>query len=227
MSAGTPRGSLRPPAAFIAVTLLNLLKPRLKRRLRPFAAWLAGHGVTANQVTVASLIGSLAVGAALSIFADHPALFGLLPAWLLVRLGCATIDGTLAIDFGQKSRLGGFLNEVGDIFSDGALILPLAFVAPFVPIWVAIVIGLTALCEIVGIAGPLMGRSRRLEGPFGKVDRALVLGTIGGWICFGPLPAQAAWLMPGFSALLVLTIVNRARFAAAEAGSPELKPNRE
>jgi len=33
-------------------------------------------------------------------------------------MGCATIDGTLAIDFGQKSRLGGVLNEAGDVVSD-------------------------------------------------------------------------------------------------------------
>jgi CDP-diacylglycerol--glycerol-3-phosphate 3-phosphatidyltransferase len=43
----------------------------------------------------------------------------------------ATIDGTLAIDFGRKSRLGGILNEVGDVVSDVVLLVPLAFVAPF------------------------------------------------------------------------------------------------
>jgi CDP-diacylglycerol--glycerol-3-phosphate 3-phosphatidyltransferase len=207
----------RPPAAFLAVTTLTLLKPRFRRRLRPVAAWLASRGVTANQVTVTSLIGSLVVGAALSIFGDHPGIFGLLPAWLLVRMGCATIDGTLAVDFGQKSRVGGILNEVGDILSDGALMLPLAFVPPFAPTWVGIVVALTALCEIVGIAPLVSGRSRRLEGPFGKADRTFALGATGSWICFGSLPANAALLMPAFAILLVVTIINRARFATAEA----------
>jgi CDP-diacylglycerol--glycerol-3-phosphate 3-phosphatidyltransferase len=58
---------------------------------------------------------------------------------------------------------------------------------------------------------------RRLEGPFGKIDRTLALGATGGWICFGSLPAHAALLMPAFALLLLVTIVNRVRFAAAEA----------
>jgi CDP-diacylglycerol--glycerol-3-phosphate 3-phosphatidyltransferase len=44
-----------------------------------------------------------------------------LPLWVPVRTACAAIDGTRAIDFEQKSRLGGVLNEVGDIVSDVAL----------------------------------------------------------------------------------------------------------
>ena len=70
----------------------------------------------------------------------------------------AAVDGTLAIDFGQKSRLGGFLNDAGDMLSDVALFVPLAFVASFQPCWVALVIALTALCEVVGIvAGTMRG----------------------------------------------------------------------
>jgi CDP-diacylglycerol--glycerol-3-phosphate 3-phosphatidyltransferase len=132
----------------------------------------------------------------------------------------ATIDGTLAIDFGQKSRLGGILNEVGDIFSDIALFMPLAFVAPFQPAWVLSVIALTMLCESGGIVGPLLGGSRRLDGPFGKADRSLALGAIGAWLaCFGSLPSGANVLMPIFAILLFVTIVNRLRFATAEAST--------
>jgi CDP-diacylglycerol--glycerol-3-phosphate 3-phosphatidyltransferase len=132
-------------------------------------------------------------------------------------MGLATIDGTLAIDFGLKSRLGGFLNETGDILSDVALFAPLASVAPFQPDWVALVIALTVLCEVVGIiAGAVQGCSRRLEGPFGKVDRSFALGAIGGWIaCNGLLPGGSL-LLPVFASLLLITILNRLRFGAAE-----------
>ena len=105
----------RPRAAFLAATSLNLLKPLLKRAIRPLAAGLAGVGITANKVTIISLVGSIIVGFLLSVHADWGAVWGLLPIWMLVRMALATIDGTLAIDFGQKSRLGGILNEVGDI----------------------------------------------------------------------------------------------------------------
>ena len=87
--------------------------------------------MTANQVTLASLFGSVAIGVLLCTHPTQTALFALLPIWLPVRTVCAALDGTLAIEFGQKSRLGGVLNEVGDIVSDVALFLPLAFIAPF------------------------------------------------------------------------------------------------
>jgi CDP-diacylglycerol--glycerol-3-phosphate 3-phosphatidyltransferase len=171
-------------------------------------------------VTVSSLFGSLAIGAVLSIFGEHSILFGLLPAWLMARMAFATIDGTLAVDFGQRSQLGGILNEVGDILSDIALFLPLAFVAPFPAGSVTLVIALTVLSEIAGIAGPILGGSRRLDGPFGKADRSIALGAIGAWLaCFGSLPSGAAVLLPIFAILLLVTIVNRLRFAAAETDS--------
>jgi CDP-diacylglycerol---glycerol-3-phosphate 3-phosphatidyltransferase len=60
--------------------------------------------------------------------------------------------------------------------------------------------------------------SRRCEGPFGKSDRALAFGTIGGWLAVvGSLPAAADLLMPVFAILPLATIANRFRFAMAEA----------
>ena len=103
---------------YLAASSLTFLKPRFKWFLMPVSARLARAGGVANQVTTVSIVGSLIMGGMLSLFHSHSILFGLLPVWVLVRMGCATIDGTLAIDFGQKSRLGGVLNEVGDVVSD-------------------------------------------------------------------------------------------------------------
>jgi CDP-diacylglycerol--glycerol-3-phosphate 3-phosphatidyltransferase len=201
-----PEGHIRsrPRAAFLAATSLNPVKPLLKRALGPVARMLARAGVTANQVTVVSLVGSIVVGFALSVLSDGTAIWGLLPAWMLVRMALATIDGTLAIDFGQKSRLGGILNEVGDIISDIAMFVPLAFLPTFPPVWVALVVSLTMMTEIAGILGPFLGSSRRIEGPFGKVDRALAVGAIGVWLaCLGPLPEGTRFLLPVFAILLL------------------------
>jgi CDP-diacylglycerol--glycerol-3-phosphate 3-phosphatidyltransferase len=208
----------RPRAAFLAATSLNALKPLLKRALRPLVERLVRAGITANQVTIISLVGSIVVGSWLSVHADGKAVWGLLPAWMLARMALATIDGTLAIDFGQKSRFGGVLNEVGDIISDIAMFVPLAFLPTFPLIWIALVVLLTMMTEIAGIVGPVLGSSRRIEGPFGKVDRALAVGVIGVWLaCLGPLPDGARFLLPLFAILLLLTIGNRLRFAAASA----------
>jgi len=50
------------------------------------------------------------------------------------------IDGMLAREFGQKSRLGACLNELCDVVSDATLYLPFAFVAPFHPLSVELAI---------------------------------------------------------------------------------------
>jgi CDP-diacylglycerol--glycerol-3-phosphate 3-phosphatidyltransferase len=204
-------------AAFLAATSLTFLKPRLRRALRPLVEVLFRAGITANQVTVTSLIGSVAVGVLLSLWGHRSALFGLLPVWLLARMILAAIDGTLAIDFGQKSRLGGFLNDAGDMLSDVALFVPLCVAVSFQPGWVALVIALTALCEVVGIvAGTMPGGSHRLDGPFGKADRSLALGVIGVWIACNGSPPSGSVVLPAFTTLLLITIINRVRFGAAE-----------
>ena len=108
------------------------------------------------------------------------------------------------------------MNEVGDIISDIAMFVPLAFLPTFPPVWIALVLSLTMLTEIAGIVGPVLGSSRRIEGPFGKVDRSLAVGAIGVWLaCLGPLPENARFVLPFFAILLLLTIGNRLRFAVA------------
>ncbi|WP_165420333.1 CDP-alcohol phosphatidyltransferase family protein [Edaphobacter modestus] len=134
-----------------------------------------------------------------------------------MRTICATIDGTLAIEFGQKSRPGGFLNEAGDIISDIALFFPLAFVPPFSVVRIVFLIALIVLSEVAGIIGPLLGSDRRLEGPLGKSDRSIVLALIG-WVTvvYGKLPEGAWLLVPVLCLALVATIWNRLRFALAD-----------
>ena len=114
-------------------------------------------------------------------------------------MGCATIDGTLAIDFGQKSRLGGVLNEAGDVVSDVVLFLPLASVVPFSASSVGTVVVLAISSEVAGMLGPALGGSRRVDGPMGKADRGIALGILGLWTCCGgPLLSEAAWATQPF-----------------------------
>ena len=192
-----------------AMTLYEL-KPRFQNLLRPIATRLAGIGVTANQVTLAAAILSVAVGALLCLPERGPTLFLALPVWLFVRMALNAIDGMLAREFGQKSKLGGYLNELCDVVSDAALLLPFAFVAPFTAWTVFLVIFLAVLSEYAGVMGPLVGASRRYDGPLGKSDRALVIGALGAWIGLGlSLPSWIFWLMPAMATLLAATAVNR------------------
>ena len=90
---------------------LYALKPRFQGLLRPLVARLAAAGVTANQVTVAAAVGSIAVAGIVVWYAGCRPIFLLLPLWLGVRMALNAIDGMLAREFGQQSRLGAYLNE--------------------------------------------------------------------------------------------------------------------
>lgn len=200
------------------------LKPRFQALLRPFAASLARIGVTANLVTVAAAVGSIAVGAVVVWRSDVRAVFLLLPVWLLVRMALNALDGMLAREFHQKSVLGGYLNEIGDVISDAALYAPFALVAPFGSPGIAAIILLSVTTEFAGAMGPLVGATRRYDGPMGKSDRAVLFGGLGLWVgVSAALPAWLQWAMPVLAILLLLTVFNRVRAGireAASAGSP-------
>ena len=194
------------------------LKPKFQAMLRPGVAALAAAGITANQVTLAALAGSLLVGLLVGLFAAQTAVFLLLPLWLFLRMALNAVDGMLAREFNQKSVLGAYLNELSDVVSDAALYVPYSLVAPFSPGWVMAVVGLSVLSEFAGALGPMVGASRRYDGPLGKSDRALVFGALGLWIGIGGgVPDWLAWLMPVLAALLAVTIANRVRRGIGEA----------
>src|SRR3569833_2096657 len=91
------------------------LKPRFQALLRPGVRWLARSGVTANQVTLAACAASIALGVWLCF---EPQWISVLPAVFFVRMARNAGDGMLAREFGQKSRLGAYLNEITDVVAD-------------------------------------------------------------------------------------------------------------
>jgi CDP-diacylglycerol--glycerol-3-phosphate 3-phosphatidyltransferase len=196
------------------------LKPRFQALLRPLVARLHAVGATANQVTLAACVISVALGTWLYFTAPGRAAFALIPLWMFLRMAFNAIDGMLAREHSQKSALGAFLNELTDVLSDAALYLPFALVMPFSGFWVGVVIVLAGLSEFAGALGPSVGASRRYDGPLGKSDRAFVFGALGLYVALGaPLPAWAAWLMPLIGLGVGWTCVNRVRRALAEAGA--------
>ena len=70
------------------------------------------------------------------------------------------------------------------------------------------------IAEMAGVVGDTGGRyHRRYQGPFGKSDRAVVLGFCGAWLALGwPLAGWALqWLPYTWVALCAVTIWNRGR----------------
>ena len=216
-----PPGLALPPEMSSMATTLYALKPKFQELLRPLVARLATAGVTANQVTLLALAMSVAAGAFVALEADAVRPFLLLPLVFLVRMTLNAIDGMLAREFGQQSPLGAYLNELADVVSDAALYVPFAFVAPFGPWSIGLVIVASCVSEMAGALGPMVGAARRFDGPMGKSDRALVFGALGLYIGLGfALPEVALWLMPALAFLIFCNIVLRVHRGAITAKKP-------
>jgi len=198
------------------------LKPRFLALLAPLSVRLAQRGVTANQVTTLACLLSIGYGAALSLLQwqqmDAARWLWLgLPLFLFIRMALNAIDGQLARDHGQKSRLGGLLNEMGDVLADGALFIPLTLVPELWAPLIALFIWLALLTEYAGVAGLLIGGGRRYEGPMGKSDRATLIGAcglaLGSGLLGDSLPHLINILLLLACGLMIWTCYNRLRMA--------------
>ncbi|PBB32395.1 CDP-alcohol phosphatidyltransferase family protein [Mesorhizobium sp. WSM3882] len=191
---------------------LYALKPAFQDRLRPLVNRLAAMGVTANGITIAAALLSIAAGSAIAILPDWSPLLFLIPLGLFLRMALNAIDGMLAREHGQASTLGMYLNEICDVVSDLALILPFAAFPQF-GAWGVVAFAIAAaLTEFAGVLGIAAGIGRNYAGPFGKSDRALALGVVAVLAAAGLWPeAIAPFVFPAMATLSLLTAINRIR----------------
>ena len=182
------------------------LKPKFQGLLRPMVTRLATAGVTANQVTVLAAVISIIGGALIAGNPEAKWPLAMLPVILLARMALNAVDGMLAREFFQKSRLGAILNELGDVISDIALYLPLALI-PCVPAWAVITFVIAAVVvEFTGVLALQVGSQRRYDGPMGKSDRAFWIGLLATLIVVGAM--QTTWTVAYFTILIFLSILS-------------------
>jgi CDP-diacylglycerol--glycerol-3-phosphate 3-phosphatidyltransferase len=200
------------------------LKSRFQALLRPAVRWLASRGVSPNQVTIAATVLSLATGLCVATFPQGTLALLLVPVALFIRMALNAMDGMLAREFGRQSRLGGLLNELGDVVADAAIYLPLALIPgmPAAPLVIFVVLGI--ITEMAGVVAVQIGAERRYDGPLGKSDRAFAIGLI----CFllGVGVDRGQWvsiLLIVLSVLAVVTIVRRSRSALQAAGKTDAR----
>jgi CDP-diacylglycerol--glycerol-3-phosphate 3-phosphatidyltransferase len=193
------------------------LKPAFQNLLRPLCRSLVGAGVTANQVTLAALALSFAAGGLIVWRPMERWPLLLVPLSLFVRMALNAIDGMIAREHEMKTALGAVLNELGDVLSDAAIYLPLALVPGVRPWLLVSVVLLAVIGEMAGVVAVQIGASRRYDGPMGKSDRAFVFGALCLLLGLGLPPGS--WIdavLAVVFALLIVTIVNRARSAQRE-----------
>jgi phosphatidylglycerophosphate synthase len=193
------------------------LKPKFQSLLRPVCAGLAARGATANQITLLAASLSLAEGAGVALTRGAAWTLLLLPPVLFIRMALNAIDGMLAREFDQKSRLGAVLNELGDVVSDAALYLPFGLIPGLSPLLVSLAVIFAVMAEMAGLVAVQIGAGRRYDGPFGKSDRAVFFGALGLLLALGAAPGL--WtdvILLLASAAGLATVANRVRAALAE-----------
>jgi phosphatidylglycerophosphate synthase len=194
------------------------LKPRFQALLRPLAASLAEAGVSANAVTRAALILSIAQGALLALTPGAMLPLLLLPVVLLIRMALNAIDGLMAKEHDLATPEGAVLNELADVIADAALYLPFALIPGVNATLVVLVVIAGIIAEMTGALGPMIGASRRYDGPLGKSDRAFAFGLLAVLFAIGFAPGLwTSIYLVILLALTVLTVRNRARRMIAEA----------
>ena len=173
------------------------LKPKFQALLRPIAAGLARAGVSANAVTVAALVLSIAQGVWLALEPGAALPLLLLPLTLFVRMALNAIDGLMAKEHGLASPQGAVLNELSDVIADAALYLPFALIAGVnAPLLVLTVVA-GIIAEMAGALGPMLKATRRYDGPFGKSDRAFAFGFLAVLLGIGLEPGMRGYLTGG------------------------------
>jgi CDP-diacylglycerol--glycerol-3-phosphate 3-phosphatidyltransferase len=196
------------------------LKPKFQALLRPVAAALVRARVSANTVTIAALLLSVAQGAWLALEPGAALPLLLLPVTLFARMALNAVDGLMAKKHAMASPQGAVLNELSDVIADAALYLPFALIPGVNAPLVVLVVVTGIVAEMTGALGPMIKVPRRYDGPFGKSDRALAFGLLAVLLGLGLAPGLWTSIYLGILlALSAYTVLNRARRIVADAGS--------
>jgi phosphatidylglycerophosphate synthase len=137
------------------------------------ASYLAGLGVSPNQISLASVLAA-GVGAIGLGFFPQPWNAITCVCGAQLRLLCNLLDGMVAVEHGKQSRLGVMYNELPDRVSDSVLFIALGYASgiPWLGWLAALLAALTAYLRVFGAA---LGFAQNFGVPLAKQHRMAVL----------------------------------------------------
>jgi phosphatidylglycerophosphate synthase len=184
--------------------------------LRPFLSFLAQLGITANMLTISSLVVAILAGI---LFASGKTIIG---AWILLFAGFLDgIDGELARVTGIKSPFGGFLDSICDHIGDFAICLGLLW--PYLKSNAFIEVILIFVASFASVFGShvrsragMLGIDTKTTGLFTRCERIfiLVIGILIGKVII------ALWVLAIFNSLSAFQRVIYAIRASSKDSSP-------
>ena len=168
--------------------------------LRPLLNFIARLGITANMLTIASLLVAILAGV---LFASGKTILG---AWVLLLAGFLDgIDGELARLTGIQTRFGGFLDSICDHAGDFAIYMGLLFAylksdAIIEVILIFVALFASVFGSHVRSRAGMVGIDTKTIGLFTRCERIfiLVIGILIGKVMI------ALWALAIFSSLSAL-----------------------
>ena len=180
------------------------IKPKFQQLLTPVLRRLYKIGVSANQITISSILLSLLIGISFWYASSNKLLFLALPIGLVLRMALNALDGMMARTYNQQTKKGEILNELGDIISDLFIFFPLLFFEQANIYLIVIFICLSIINEFAGLLGKVISGERRYDGPMGKSDRAVIMGLYGILSYFSiEFGEYSFWIFSAINLLLV------------------------
>jgi phosphatidylglycerophosphate synthase len=144
--------------------------------IRRTASWLAATRVTPNQISVFSIVASLAVPVGLQWLGGAAgtvlALVG-----IQLRLLANVLDGLVAIEGGKSSALGALYNEFPDRIADTIVLVSLGLATGQPALGWACAL-LAALTAYVRVFGGALGLPQVFAGPLAKQHRMAVASVM-------------------------------------------------
>lgn len=185
------------------------LKKKFQDLLMPLCKKLNLLGITPNQITIGTMIGSIVFSLLFYKLSKYRILYLIVPLFFLKRMALNALDGMIASRFNKKTNLGIFLNEIGDIVADTVFYFCFFSALNINVVLSMLFIFLGILSEYTGITAIQVDGKRHYEGPMGKSDRALFISLLSIFVFFKLDSRCIEYLLILGVGLLLLTIYNR------------------
>jgi phosphatidylglycerophosphate synthase len=143
------------------------------------AAFLAGHGVSANGISIAGMLAALCAGACLAATPFLGELGRI--CWFIAALGSQLrlianlLDGMVAIAAGRASAVGELFNEMPDRVSDAAILIGAGYAAGGDPVAGYVAACLAIMTAYIRAVGKASGVTHLFLGPMAKQHRMAVI----------------------------------------------------
>ena len=154
------------------------LKTKFQNLLMPICEKLVKLKISPNQITITTVLLNIVFAGLIYKFNNYKLIYLTVPLFLFLRMALNALDGMIANKFNQKTKIGVFYNEAGDVISDTVFFYIFLKVVRVNEVYNLLFIFLSALSEYVGVTAMMVDNKRHYEGPMGKSDRAFLISLL-------------------------------------------------